>query len=86
MIHSMSGGVIKDNGYYTFAKVELDGLPCWYVSPVSSVEVGDRVIVPFGKRETLREGVVLKVERNVSEQCSPVPMNRIRSIEKILRE
>ncbi len=82
MIHSLSGGVISDNGYYTFAKVETDGAPWWYLAE-EKVSVGDRVLVPVGGK--LREGVVLKVEENVSNQCAPVPMNRIKRIEKILR-
>ena len=82
MIHSLSGGVISDNGYYTFAKVETDGAPWCYLAE-EKVSIGDRVLVPIGGK--LREGVVLKVEENVSNQCAPVPMNRIKRIEKILR-
>lgn len=80
MIHSLSGGVIAENGIYTFAKVELDGSPFWYLAP-SGVNKGDRVLVPFGKR--LCEGVVLRTEV-CSSQCAPVPMNRVGRIEKIL--
>lgn len=82
MIHSLSGGVIAENGTFTFAKVEIDGAPYWYLCPFK-VKAGDRALVPFGKRETLREGVVLKTEV-CSCQCAPVPMNRIKNVEKIL--
>lgn len=83
MIHSLSGGVIAENGTFTFAKIELDGAPYWYLAP-DGVRAGDRAVVPFGKREILREGTVLKTEV-CSAQCAPVPMNRIRSVVKILK-
>ena len=47
MIHSLSGGVIKDNFKHTFVKVELEGESAWYLSPTSKVAVGMRVSVPF---------------------------------------
>lgn len=82
MIHSLSGGVIAENGYYTFAKVEVDGSPWWYLAE-EDVAVGDKVLVSSGRAR--REGIVIKVEKNVSNQCAPVPMNRIGRIEKISR-
>lgn len=81
MIHSLSGGVIAENGIYTFAKVEIEGKPYWYLAP-DGVKVGDRVLVPFGKRDTV-QGCVLKTEA-CSSQCAPVPMKHIKQIEKIL--
>lgn len=83
MIHSLSGGVIKENGKHTFVKVEIEGRPYWYLSLFSTVREGDRVSVPFGKGELPREAVVLKVEE-AEEQCAPYPMNRIREIYEIL--
>lgn len=83
MIHSLSGGVIKENGEFTFVKVEIDGKPYWYLSPFSTVREGDKVTVPFGKSEGRRHGVVIKVEE-CKEQCAPVPMNRIKEIDEIL--
>ena len=47
MIHSLSGGVLGDNGVYTFAKVEVEGAPRWYVAPFP-VKEGDTVAVPYG--------------------------------------
>ena len=81
MIHSLSGGVIRDNFKYTFVKVEIDGTPYWYLSPTSAIEAGARVSVPFGKGDLPREGVVLKTDA----QCAPVPMNRIRGIYGLVR-
>lgn len=83
MIHSLSGGVIKENGRHTFVKVEVDGAPYWYLSPTSAVKEGMRVSVPFGKSGIPREGIVLRTEE-ADAQCSPVPMNRIRELYEIL--
>ncbi len=82
MIHSLSGGVIAENGTHTFVKVEIDQMPYWYLSPFK-VKEGDTVLVPFGKWEMLREGKVVKIE-TCSAQCAPVPMNRIKSVEKVI--
>lgn len=83
MIHSLSGGILSENGKHTFIKVELEGMPQWFLSPFSTVRPGDKVVVPFGKAGLPREALVLKVEEN-SEQCAPVPMNRIKEILEIL--
>ena len=83
MIHSLSGGVLSENGKHTFVKVELGGNPYWFLSPFSTVKVGDKVLVPFGKADLPTEAVVIKVEENTA-QCAPVPMNRIKEIYQIL--
>ncbi len=84
MIHSMSGGVIKDVGRYTFVKVVFDGdeeaRPYWYISEFA-VEEGDVVTAPFGKADMPRRGVAVKVERNVSGQVTPVS---VRTAKKLL--
>lgn len=82
MIHSLSGGVIAENGTYVFAKVEVDGMPYWYLAP-DCTKAGEKVLVPFGKRDVLREGTVMKTEI-CNAQCAPVPMNRIKKIEKMV--
>ena len=83
MIHSLSGGVISENGKHTFVKVEINGAPYWYLSPFSTVREGDKVSVPFGKGELPREAIVVKVEENTA-QCAPVPMKHIKEIYEIL--
>ncbi|MGN0822528.1 MAG: hypothetical protein ACI4NG_02015, partial [Candidatus Gallimonas sp.] len=86
MIHSLSGGVIAENGCHTFAKVRFlndpvyGDRPYWYLCPFPSAEAGSRVLAPVGRREEMREGVIERIERGVSEQCAPVPMNRVREI------
>lgn len=81
MIHSLSGGVIKDSGSYTFVKVrfEDEDRPYWYVSDFS-VSEGDKVTAPFGKADMPREAVVLKVERNVSGQVTPIPLKTAKKL------
>ncbi len=81
MIHSLSGGVIAENGLYTFVKVNVAGTPCWYVTE-EKAETGDTALVPYGKNGSLVRGEILKVEI-CSRQTAPYPMNRIRTAEKI---
>lgn len=83
MIHSLSGGVIADNGEYLFAKVRVEDTPCWYLSPFPAVKAGDRVRVPFGSGGRLVLGVVERTER-CTKQTAPIPLNRAREIEEIL--
>ena len=73
MIHSLSGGVIADNGIYTFAKVEVEGTPRWYLTGEFRVKAGDAVRVPFQGRECA--GTVLRTE-DCTRQTAPVPLNR----------
>ncbi len=81
MIHSMSGGIIKDRGAYTFVKVRFEGeeRPYWYISDFS-VEEGDRVTAPFGRADMPREATVVKVERNVSGQVTPIPLKAAKKL------
>ncbi len=88
MIHSLSGGVIKENGIYTFVKVAFcdppyDERPFWYICPFSEVEEGSFIHAPIGTRGALARGRVLKVERNLNEQLAPVPINRIKEIARL---
>ena len=86
MIHSLCGGVIRENGMFDFAKVTFAGeeRPYWYLCPFPDAEAGRKVIAPFGRGDALRTGVIVRIERNVSEQAAPYPMNRIRAIERLL--
>ena len=80
MIHSMSGGVIKDTGSYTFVKILFDGeeTPRWYISEFD-LDEGDRVTAPdFNNR--VAPATVVRVERNVSGQVTPVPVRRAKKI------
>ena len=81
MIHSLSGGVIKDYGAYTFVKVVFEGeeRPYWYISDFA-VEEGDKVNAPFGKADMPREATVVKVEKNVSGQVTPIPLKTAKKL------
>ena len=80
MIHSLSGGVIAENAPLTFVKAEVEGAPCWFLSPTSKIKAGDRICVPFGNHRA--EGVVLRVE-NGTRQTAPLPLSRMKDIEEI---
>lgn len=83
MIHSLSGGVIAENGEYLFAKVEIEGVPYWYVSPFAEIKAGDHVLVPLRAGERFVRGTVMRTER-CTRQTAPFPMNRIQEIAEIL--
>ncbi len=50
----------------------------WYLCPFPEAEVGSVCFAPFGKGRM--SGVIEKIERNLNEQLSPVPMNKIKEI------
>ena len=78
VIHSLSGGIVKGAEYNDFAKVEIAGEGAfWYIDSFG-ISVGDYVTVPLGKN--LVEGKVLRVDKHVSSQASPVPVKRARKI------
>jgi len=81
MIHSLSGGVIADNGPFTFAKVQTEDTIKWYLSPLP-VKEGDEVLVPFGAFGEAR-GVVVKTE-TCSRHTAPVPISRAQEIIRVL--
>lgn len=81
MIHSLAGGVVRDIERADFAKVVVQS-PCgslklWYKTQIS-LSAGDIVIVPL-KNERV-EGIVERVDKNVSAQCSPVPFKQARYV------
>ncbi len=82
MIHSLSGGVIAENGEYLFAKVRIGGAPYWYIAPFP-VEAGDCVLAPFGRDGRAARGVVERTER-CTRQTAPCPMNRVRELSEVL--
>lgn len=87
MIHSLSGGVLDGDGYHTIVKVDVDfrgeKRVGFYVCDEFRVAVGDKVIVET-RDGNAAEGEVLKVDKNVSEKCSPVPVKRALKILKKL--
>ena len=75
MIHSLSGGILKDKKIFDFAKVEIiddyySGT-YWYISKIKNLKEGDMVLVPF--KDVLKlKAKVLKIDKNVREDCSPI--------------
>lgn len=82
MIHSLSGGVLREKKYFDFAKVKLEsGEIYWYISPFANLKAGDYVVVPYGESEM--RAYVLRVDKHISEQVSPIPTKRAKKILKI---
>lgn len=89
MIHSMAGGRLGKIEYSDYAKVELlqgnlAGKLFWYKSPFVELELNDEVIVPFGNDRLKVLGKVVRIDRAVSSQNSPVPASKVKSIIRIL--
>ncbi len=85
MIHSLAGGVLDGNDSHTLVKVKIDGegRTGYYLCDEFRPSVGDRVIVETRAVGT-EQGEVLKVDKNVSEKCSPVPIKRaLRVLKKL---
>ncbi len=86
MIHSMSGGVVKEAEFFDGAKVRLEesGEIFWFINPFPNLKEGDSVIVPVGRTEAEKVAVVLKIQKHISTQVSPVPYKRMKKILSIL--
>lgn len=85
MIHSLAGGDIKKIKVNDFAKVELlEGLSkggiFWYISKIEDLKEGDIVLVPFGKYDALTKAKVLRVDKAVSSQISPIPTGHAKEV------
>lgn len=84
MIHSMAGGVLGDQSVHTFAKVDAEGAPLWYLAPMR-VEAGQKVVVPVGRDGRRVTATVVRTE-DCTAQTAPVPLCRARSIIRVLEE
>ncbi len=82
MIHSMSGGIIKDPGAYTFVKAVFDGEtePQRFAADFA-VDVGDRVVAPYGPYDMPKAATVVEVEHIAGGQVLPVSL---RSVKKLI--
>lgn len=90
MIHSLAGGVLKDKKTYNFAKVELlddyySGV-FWYISTIKNLKENDFVLVPFKNGDIKLKAKVLRVDKNVSEDCSPISVKRAQEILSLIKE
>ena len=84
MIHSLSGGVMKEKQVFDFAKVEIlddyySGV-FWYVSTIKGLKENDIVLVPFKDGSITLKAKVLRVDKNVKEQNFPIPIKKLKNI------
>lgn len=88
MIHSCAGGVIREKRCFDFAKVEIiaTGEVRWYITKLPLLTAGDFVIVPYGRENKAEKAKVLRIDKNVSEQVSPVPARQAKEIISICEE
>lgn len=85
MIHSLSGGVIREKKYFDFAKVKLEtGEIYWYISTIKTLKPGDMVAVPYGNGEA--KAFVIRIDKHISEQVSPIPVKRAKKVLRIVEE
>lgn len=85
MIHSCAGGVVHDKKHFDFAKVEILDThePKWYICNLPLVKAGDIVVVPYGKDNQEVRAKVLRIDKDVSEQVSPVPTRHAKEILRV---
>lgn len=82
MIHSLSGGTAKEYNVYDYAKVDVLGKIMFFISDIHDLKAGDKVEVPDGN--TTQVGVVIRVDKNVTEQNFPIPAKRMKYIIRIV--
>ena len=82
MIHSLSGGTIKDIGFHNFAKVELKTGEIMFFVYTIPLQIGDQVLVPVGKTNTPTHATVLSLKPNVSDRLAPFPIKHMKEIIK----
>lgn len=85
MIHSMAGGELRGEEFYDFAKVEIlegeqAGRVFWYITTLIDLAVGDKVLVPVGVIKMGTLGKVIRIDKNVSSFCSPVPVKHAKYV------
>lgn len=85
MIHSLSGGVLDGDEYHTVIRVEIEGADKadYYLCDDFRTVAGDKVIVEQ-RDGGVAEGRVIKVTKNVSAKCFPLPVKRLlKAIKKL---
>ncbi|MBE5764218.1 MAG: hypothetical protein E7339_01275 [Clostridiales bacterium] len=89
MIHSLCGGKLRDNQSYDVVKIKFINNPLagerpyWYKSALPLLKEGDTVLAPFGSGEREYEATVLRIDKNVNEQCLPIPASKMGEISSI---
>ena len=90
MIHSLSGGILREKKKYDFAKVEIlsdyyTGV-YWYISNIKNLKENDIVLVPFKNGEITLKAKVLRVDKNILEDCAPISVKRAKEIISVSKE
>ena len=83
MIHSTAGGTMREYKRYDYAKVEVEGSMKFYLSPFKELKEGDIVLIEV--ENEIKEGKVIRVDKNISEQNFPIPVKRLKKIIEILK-
>ena len=88
MIHSLAGGIIKTNEPVDFAKVKLikEEQIAWYLcTNYPQLKQGDKVLVPYGLNKELKQAIVLRIDKGISPQVTPIPIKRASFIDSIIK-
>lgn len=90
MIHSLAGGLLGKVEYCDYAKVEITegvskGSIFWYKSTLPGLKPDDKVLVPLGANNIQTSARVIRIDRNVSSQNSPVSQKRAKYITKVIK-
>ena len=84
MIHSLSGGIMKDKKVFDYVKVELQddyySGTFWYISNIKGLKEGDLVLVPFKNGDLSLKAKVLRVDKNVKEENFPIKTKKMGQI------
>lgn len=81
MIHSLSGGVISEDEITNYAKVQFEnGDIYWYKTQMQDLNENDFVLVPFGNTNKPLKAKVIRLDKNISSKCAPVPAKRAKEI------
>ena len=84
MIHSLSGGIMKDKKVFDYVKVELQddyySGTFWYISNIKGLKEGDLVLVPFKNGDLSLKAKVLRVDKNVKEENFPIKTKKLGQI------
>lgn len=87
MIHSLAGGILNNKAYNDFVKVKIldSDKILWYITEYD-LKVGNKVFVPLGKNNKLVLGEVLRVDKNISSDCSPISPKMAKYVDRIYKE
>lgn len=85
MIHSEAGGELRGEKFFDFAKVEIlegvhKGKNFWFISTIFDLCENDIVLVPVEMIKMGIKGKVIRIDKNVSSFCSPIPVKHAKYV------